>query len=62
MTTINKIGGHNNIKATEFFGLAKDKKPTGVPNGSTFYVIDYKKANTSALWMFDEENQEWIEQ
>ena len=47
----------------EFFGLSKNEKPVGkfngikVVNGSTFFEIDTKK-----LFMFDEENQVWIEQ
>lgn len=47
----------------EFFGLSKDEKPTGevngikVTNGSVFIEIDTKK-----IYMFDEENQKWIEQ
>lgn len=47
----------------EFFGLAKDEKPIGkingfkVTNGSVFIEIDTKK-----VYMFDEENQVWIEQ
>ena len=47
----------------EFFGLSKDEKPIGqingarVTNGSIFIEIDTKK-----IYMFDEENQLWIEQ
>ena len=47
----------------EFFGLSKDAKPVGkvdgvrVVNGSVFVEIDTKK-----IYMFDEENQKWIEQ
>lgn len=47
----------------EFFGLSKDEKPIGevngikVTNGSVFIEIDTKK-----IYMFDEENQLWIEQ
>ena len=47
----------------EFFGLAKDEKPTGVvngakvTNGSVFREID-----TGPVYMFDEENQIWFEQ
>lgn len=46
-----------------FFGLSKDEKPVGKHNGikitnsSVFIEIDTKK-----IYMFDEENQEWIEQ
>ena len=47
----------------EFFGLSKDEKPIGkingmkVTNGSVFIEMDTKK-----IYMFDEENQTWIEQ
>lgn len=47
----------------EFFGLSKDEKPVGkhngikITNGSVFTEIDTKKT-----YMFDEENQAWIEQ
>lgn len=47
----------------EFFGLSKDEKPVGkhngikIINGSVFTEIDTKKT-----YMFDEENQAWIEQ
>lgn len=47
----------------EFFGLSKDEKPVGkhngikIINGSVFVEIDTKKT-----YMFDEENQAWIEQ
>lgn len=47
----------------EFFGLSKDEKPVGkingikVANGSVFIEMDTKK-----IYMFDEENQVWIEQ
>lgn len=37
--------------------LSKDEKPIGVKNGSVCYEIDTKK-----IFMFDEENKEWIEQ
>lgn len=47
----------------EFFGLSSDEKPVGnvngckVINGSIFIEMDTKK-----VYMFDEENQVWIEQ
>lgn len=46
----------------EFFGLSKDEKPVGVvegikvTNGSVFIEIDTKKS-----YLFDEENQTWVE-
>ena len=43
--------------ASEFVGLSTDTKPTeGVANGSTFVEMD-----TSTLYAFDEEGQDWIE-
>lgn len=47
----------------EFFGLSKDEKPVDkingvkVNNGSVFVEID-----TGKIFMFDEENQIWLEQ
>ena len=47
----------------EFYSLQKDEKPVGkhngikITNGSIFIEIDTKK-----IYMFDEENQVWIEQ
>lgn len=58
MITINKVGGQNNTKATELYGLAKDVKPIKeIPNASTFYEMDTKK-----IFLFDEENKRWLEQ
>lgn len=41
----------------ELVGLSTDPKPTDVPNTSVFYEMD-----TKALFMFDAENQVWLEQ
>lgn len=41
----------------DHFGLSTDTKPTDVTNASTFYEMDTKKA-----YMFDEQNQKWLEQ
>lgn len=45
-------------------GLSTDEKPIdGVPNGSTFYVMDAKELGLeTTLYMFDEENKKWLEQ
>lgn len=42
-------------------GKSTDEKPTeGVPNGSTFYVMDAKeKGLDTTLYMFDEDEQKW---
>ncbi len=46
-----------------FEGLSGDTKPTGswdtvvIENGSTYYEID-----TGKVYMYDEENELWIEQ
>lgn len=46
-----------------FQGLSTDTKPTEtygeekIRNGSTFYEID-----TATLFMYDEENDQWIQQ
>lgn len=47
----------------EFYGLSTDEKPVGkmngvnIPNGSMFIEMDTKK-----MYLFDEENQTWLEQ
>lgn len=47
----------------EFFGLSTDEKPIGklgnvkIANGSVFIEMDTKK-----IYMYDEENQTWLEQ
>lgn len=47
----------------EFFGLSTDEKPTmtangcRITNGSIFIEMDTKK-----VWLYDEENQAWLEQ
>lgn len=47
----------------EFFGLSKDEKPIDkingvkITNGSMFIEMDTKK-----VYLFDEENQIWLEQ
>lgn len=58
MVTLDKIGGQIVTNYAEFKGLDTDTKPTDkVPNGSIFYEM-----NTQKVFMFDEENQIWIEQ
>ena len=43
---------------TEYDGLSTDTKPTEkVRNGSIFVEMD-----TATIYMFDEENGEWLEQ
>lgn len=41
----------------DMYGLSTDTKPTNVGNASTFYEMDTKK-----LFMFDAENDVWLEQ
>lgn len=42
----------------EYNGLSTDEKPTeDVKNADIFYEMDTQK-----VWLFDEENQTWIEQ
>lgn len=58
MVTLDRMGGTNVINSAEFKGLSTDTKPIdSVPNGSTFYEMDTQK-----VYMFDAENQLWIEQ
>ncbi len=65
MFTVNKVGGHNNLKQADIICLAKDKdtiKIDDIPNGTTLYIMDYKESKVPPLYMFDEENRRWIEQ
>ena len=47
----------------EFYGLSTDEKPVAtvngcrITNGSVFIEMDTKK-----VYMFDEENEQWLEQ
>lgn len=42
----------------EYYGKAADTKPTdGVENADIFYEMD-----TGTVFLFDEENQEWLKQ
>lgn len=41
----------------ELYGLAKDTKPTDVPNASMFYEMDTKK-----MYLFCAESKSWLEQ
>lgn len=41
----------------ELYGLAKDTKPTDVPNASLFYEMDTKK-----MYLFCAESKTWLEQ
>lgn len=45
-------------RAVEYYGLSTDEKPVeGVKNSAVFYEMDTQK-----IFMFDEENQAWLEQ
>lgn len=43
--------------ASDMYGLSTDTKPVDVCNGSSFYEMDTKK-----MYLFDEENKQWLEQ
>lgn len=58
MVTITRTGGQTEDRGAELKGLSTDKKPTvDIPNGSSFYEMD-----TGNVFMFDEQNKQWIEQ
>lgn len=45
-------------KRNDYFGTSEDTKPiVHVPNASMFYEFD-----TSIIYFFDEEHQEWVPQ
>lgn len=58
MVTLVRMGGSHTAQNAEFYGKAKDVKPTkNVPNASIFYEMDTKK-----VFLFDEEDGVWLEQ
>lgn len=58
MYTLVRFGGKSTQSNSEFYGLSTDEKPTAnVPNASIFYEMDSK-----SLFLFDEENQVWLQQ
>ncbi len=62
MVSVNKIGGKANERVMELSGLSTDVKPIGevdgvkIVNGSEFIEMD-----TCNVFMYDEENQRWLE-
>lgn len=48
----------------DYRGLSTDTKPVeGVPNGSTFYVMDAKENSLpTTLYMFDADGNKWWKQ
>ena len=66
ITKIVKINGDdfrcsadgNTCRLVEYYGKSTDTKPVdGVNNADVFYEMDTKK-----LFLFDAENQQWLEQ
>jgi hypothetical protein len=65
ITRVFKIDGDDHCcigakitKRSEYYGVSTDDKPTkGVINAEVFYEMDTKK-----VFMFDEDNQVWLEQ
>lgn len=58
MVTITRTGGQTEDRGAELKGLSTDEKPIkNIPNGSSFYEMDTKK-----VFMFDEQNNRWLEQ
>ena len=56
ITNVTRTFNHTQ-KPDEIYGLSTDNKPTNVPNASIFYEMDSK-----VMYLFDGENQEWLEQ
>lgn len=62
MITFNDIGSVSNIPTVTVYGLSTDTKPdftdsgTSIPNGSKFIEMDTKK-----VYMYDAENNQWLE-
>lgn len=57
MITIQSENHVYGLTPSELYGLSTDTKPTNVNNASVFYEMDTKK-----IFMFDEENSQWLEQ
>ncbi len=57
MVTINRVGGQDTEKNTEFYGMSTDTKPIDneLQNGSVFIEMD-----TGVAWFYDAEKQEWV--
>lgn len=57
MVTINKLGGANGTKETEFRGLSTDTKPVNesIPNGSSFFELD-----TFDVYFYNKDTKTWI--
>lgn len=47
----------NHGKINAYYGLSTDTKPVDAPNASSFYEMD-----TGVLYLFDKDNQVWLEQ
>lgn len=62
MVSISKVGDKSNDRVLELSGLSTDVKPIGevdgvkLVNGSTFFEMD-----TCNVFMYDAENQRWLE-
>ena len=62
MVTLNRVGGTDIERSSEFYGKSTDTKPTvdknGQPlvNGSVFVEID-----TSEVYFYDEATQTWLQ-
>ena len=59
MITMARIGGQVAPQVFELRGLSTDIKPISneIFNGSEYYEMDSKK-----LFLYDEENKQWLEQ
>lgn len=56
-TQVSYDSSGNIRKNEQYFGLSTDTKPEEAQNASVFYEM-----NTQKVFMFDEQNKEWIEQ
>jgi hypothetical protein len=57
MITIKSENHVYGMTPSELYGLSTDTKPTDVNNASVFYEMDTKK-----MFLFDEQNNVWLEQ
>ena len=57
MVTLDRVGGQEINKSSEFVGLSTDQKPVSpeIPNGSSYLCID-----SGEVWFYNSSAQAWV--
>lgn len=57
MVTLDRVGGQEINKSSEFIGKSNETKPVSkeIPNGSSYLCID-----SGEVWFFDADTQTWL--